>query len=111
MDEQPAHWHAGRVRTHEQVGRVLRGAGDNGWIGARDDFDRGGLQMPEMLYSAIHGIFEAANSSAQGSPGADRWLGTAHHDVWFTRTDRNLCDAYVHRAVAGDHGPDRAAGR
>ena len=66
MDEQPAYWQAGRVQTHEQVGRVLRGAGDNGWIGARDDFDRGGMQMPEMLYAAIHCIFEAANNSAQG---------------------------------------------
>ncbi len=66
MDEQPAQWQEGRVRTHEQVGRVLRGAGDNGWIGARDDFDRGGMQMPEMLYAAIHCIFEAANNSAQG---------------------------------------------
>ncbi len=66
MDEQPAQWQAGRVQTHEQVGRVLRGAGDNGWIGARDDFERGGLQMPETVYAAIHCIFEAANNSAQG---------------------------------------------
>ncbi|MEO6039638.1 MAG: acyl-CoA dehydrogenase [Saprospiraceae bacterium] len=66
MDEQPAYWQDGRVHTHEQVGRVLRGAGENGWIGARDDFDLGGMQMPEMLYVALHGIFEAANNSAQG---------------------------------------------
>ena len=66
MDEQPAHWHDGRVLTHPQIGKVLRDGGENGWIGGRDDFEHGGLQMPEMLYAFLHVIFEAANNASQG---------------------------------------------
>ncbi len=97
MDEQPAHWHEGRVRTHEQVGRVLRGAGENGWIGARDDFDLGGMQMPEMLYTAVHGIFEAANNSAQGYLGLTG--GAARLITTFGSPE--LIETYVPKMYAG----------
>jgi alkylation response protein AidB-like acyl-CoA dehydrogenase len=44
----------------------LRAGGENGWIGGRDHFDYGGMQMPETLYAFIHVILEAANNAAQG---------------------------------------------
>ncbi|MEO6760514.1 MAG: acyl-CoA dehydrogenase family protein, partial [Saprospiraceae bacterium] len=97
MDEQPAVWQDGRVKTHEQIGKVLRGAGENGWIGGRDRFELGGLQMPEMLYTAIHGIFEAANNSAQGYLGLTG--GAARLITTFGSPE--LIETYVPNMYAG----------
>ncbi len=98
MDEQPAHWQDGRVQSHAQIARVLRGAGENGWIGARDDFELGGLQLPEMLYTAIHGVFEAANNSAQGYLGLTG--GAARLITTFGAPE--LIQAYVPKMYAGE---------
>ena len=98
MDEQPAYWQDGRVQSHAQIARVLRGAGENGWIGARDDFELGGLQLPEMLYTAIHGVFEAANNSAQGYLGLTG--GAARLITTFGAPE--LIQAYVPKMYAGE---------
>lgn len=98
MDEQqPARWENGRVLTHPQIGEILHAAGENGWIGGRDDFENGGMQLPETLHAFIHIIFEAANNAAQGylglSAGAARLI-----TVFGTR---DLIDNYVPNIYAG----------
>jgi alkylation response protein AidB-like acyl-CoA dehydrogenase len=98
MDEKPAYWHDGRVHTHPLVGKVLRQGGENGWIGGRDDFDKGGLQMPEMVHAAIHEIFEAANNSAQGYLG----LTTGSARLITTFGSQELCETYVPKMYAGE---------
>ena len=98
MDEQqPARWENGRVLTHPQIEKILHAAGENGWIGGRDDFENGGMQLPETLHAFIHIIFEAANNAAQGylglSAGAARLISTFG--------TRDLVDAYVPNIYAG----------
>lgn len=68
MDATPARWENGRVVTHPQIGKILRFSGENGWIGGRDHFEYGGMQLPDTLYAFIHVILEAANNAAQGYP-------------------------------------------
>jgi alkylation response protein AidB-like acyl-CoA dehydrogenase len=97
MDETPAQWKAGRVETHPYVGEFLRASGENGWIGGRDDFDYGGMQMPETLYAFIHIILEAANNAAQGYVGLTG--GAAHLITAFG--SKELIDTYVPNMYSG----------
>ncbi len=97
MDETPARWEAGRVKSHAQIRNVMRQAGENGWIGSQDDFDFGGLQLPVMLHSAVHFIFQAANNSAQGYLGLT--AGSARLISSFG--SRELADTYVPNMYAG----------
>jgi alkylation response protein AidB-like acyl-CoA dehydrogenase len=97
MDETPARWEAGRVKSHPQIRNVMRQAGENGWIGSQDDFEFGGLQLPVMLHSAIHFILQAANNSAQGYLGLT--AGSARLITSFG--SRQLADTYVPNMYAG----------
>jgi alkylation response protein AidB-like acyl-CoA dehydrogenase len=97
MDETPAHWHEGRVKSHPQIKKILLDSGENGWIGGRDTFENGGVQMPDTLYAAIHVIFEAANNAAQGYVALSG--GAAHLITSFA--SQNLIDTYVPKMYAG----------
>jgi alkylation response protein AidB-like acyl-CoA dehydrogenase len=97
MDETPARWKDGRVLSHPQIQKVLRDAGENGWIGGHDDFDHGGVQMPELLFATIHQVFESANNAAQGYLGLTG--GSARLISSFG--SQSLKDTYVPRMYAG----------
>jgi alkylation response protein AidB-like acyl-CoA dehydrogenase len=91
MDAEPARWEDFRVKTHPQIAQIMRDAGENGWIGGRDDFDKGGMQLPETVYAFIHVIFEAANNAAQGYIALTG--GAAHLITAFG--SQELIDTYV----------------
>lgn len=66
MDEKPAYFDNGRVKSHPQIKNIMQQAGDNGWIGVCFDHQYGGMQMPFMLSNAINHILEAANNHIPG---------------------------------------------
>lgn len=97
LDEHPARWENGRVITHPQVARIVQACGENGWIGGRDHFEYGGLQLPETIFSFVQVILQAANNGAQGYLGLT--CGSAHLITAFGSQD--LIDTYVPHMYAG----------
>ena len=67
MDEAPARYDGkGGVTTHPQLRNIIRKAAEQHWIGGSALFEHGGLQLPEMLFSTGHHIFQAANNGVEG---------------------------------------------
>lgn len=67
MDEAPARYDGkGGVITHPQLRNIIRKAAEQHWIGGSALFEHGGLQLPEMLFSTGHHIFQAANNGVEG---------------------------------------------
>lgn len=67
MDETPAQYDGkGKVLTHPQLKKIVAIAAEQGWIGGNASFELGGLQLPEMLFSTGHLLFQAANNAVQG---------------------------------------------
>lgn len=67
MDEQPAKYDGkGGVITHPQLRRIISKAAEQHWIGGSASFEHGGLQLPEMIFSTGHHLFQAANNGVQG---------------------------------------------
>jgi len=97
MDRQLPELKDGRVRVHPWVGRILKEAGDGGWIGLRFPEADGGEQLPHTIGSACDFIFTAANYSA--SVYSHLTSGAAHLITSFG--SRSLIDAYVPNMLSG----------
>ncbi len=67
MDEKPVKYDGkGGVISHPQLKTIIRKAAEQNWIGGSALFEHGGLQLPEMIFSTGHHIFQAANNSVEG---------------------------------------------
>ncbi len=67
MDENPAKYDGkGNVITHPCLKRIITESAAQGWIGASASFEHGGMQLPEMIFSIAHHVFQAANNGVQG---------------------------------------------
>ena len=97
MDKQVPELKDGRVRVHPWVKKILREAGDGGWIGLRFSESDGGEQLPATIGSACDFIFTAANYSA--SVYVHLTAGAAHLITSFG--SRELIDAYVPNMLSG----------
>ena len=69
MDLQPAHYKDGKIIVHPSVEKVMRGAGENGTIGATFSYENGGMQLPHLINQATGHIAGCANNGAIGYPG------------------------------------------
>ena len=70
MDETPARYDGkGGVKTHPQLQNIIRKAAEQGWIGGYASFEHGGMQLPEMIFSTGHHLFQAANNGVEGYTG------------------------------------------
>ena len=97
MDEQPAYYEDGKIITHPKLGRILKIAAENGWIGSHFDYDHGGSQMPKMVYGAANHIFEAANNHIPGYLG----LTTGAASLIKSFGSQELIDTYLPNMIAG----------
>jgi butyryl-CoA dehydrogenase len=97
MDEQPAYYEEGKIITHPKLGRILKIAAENGWIGSHFDYDHGGSQMPKMVYGAANHIFEAANNHIPGYLG----LTTGAASLIKSFGSQELIDTYLPNMIAG----------
>ena len=67
MDENPVKYDGnGNVLTHPCLKRIITESASQGWIGASANFEHGGMQLPEMIFSTAHHIFQAANNGVEG---------------------------------------------
>lgn len=70
MDETPAKYDGkGKVITHPQLKNIIQKAAEQHWIGGSALFEHGGLQLPEMIFSTGHHLFQAANNGVEGYTG------------------------------------------
>lgn len=76
MDEQPATFVEGRVRTHPILKSIFQHAGENGWLGQYFDYEDGGMQLPHSVVNGINHILESANNHIPGYLGLT--TGAAH---------------------------------
>jgi butyryl-CoA dehydrogenase len=100
MDEKPVVYEDGIIKVHPQIGKAMKDAGDNGWIGATFDYDQGGLQLPHMVMSGMYHIIESANNNINGYMG----LTAGAADLIRTFGSKQIFDAYVPKMMAGDWG-------
>jgi alkylation response protein AidB-like acyl-CoA dehydrogenase len=97
MDENPVVYKVGKIRSHPQLKNIFKAVADAGWFSSISALEHGGMQLPFMLYSAAHLIFEAANSSAQGYIG----VSTGALELIETFGSKELNDAYKPDMFAG----------
>ncbi len=98
MDEDPVRYEDGKVIVHPQIGKIMKDAGANGWIGSTFDYDHGGMQMPVMLHAALNHIIEAANNNVNGYIG----LTAGAANLIRTFGSKELFETYVPKMMAGD---------
>ena len=62
MDEAPAHYKDGEIIVHSQVKEYIAKSGELGLIAAPFGYEEGGMQLPQVLVSAVAWIQECANN-------------------------------------------------
>jgi len=97
MDDNPVVYKDGKIHSHPQLKNIFKAIADAGWFSSISTLEHGGMQLPFMLYSAAHLIFEAANSSAQGYIG----VSTGSLELIEKFGSKELNDAYVPNMIAG----------
>ena len=97
MDEEPVQFIDGKVLVHPKLGQIIEKAAAAGWIGAGFSYDHGGMQLPQMMFSAANHIFQAANNNVVGY--LNLTTGAANLIVTFGKQE--LIDTYVPNMIAG----------
>lgn len=98
MDEKPAHYKDGGVIVHPALGKIIKMAGENGYIGSSFSYEDGGMQMPATIHIASSHIMESANNHVPGYYG----LTTGAAGLIVTFASQELKDKYVPKMLAGD---------
>ena len=98
MDEQACHFKDGKIIVHPQVETMMRKGGELGIISASVPFDKGGLQMPLMVYTAATFILDAANNHMPGYAGLT--LGAA--DLILNFGSEELIQKYTPKMLSGE---------
>ncbi len=97
MDEDPARYEDGKIIVHPVVGEYMKFCGENGGIGSTFAYDKGGMQMPHVIFSALSHITESANNSLPGYSGLTG--GAANLIVTFG--EESLYEKYVPKMLSG----------
>lgn len=100
MDENPAVFIDGKVRTHPILRSMFEDAGSNGWLGMYMDAKHGGMQVPYTIANAFNHIIEAANNHMPGYLG----LTTGAANLIASFGKQSLIDAYVPMMLSGKWG-------
>ncbi len=100
MDEKPVYFENGKVKSHPQLVKIFKDAGENGWIGQYFDYDHGGLQLPFTINNAFSHIMEAANNNVPGYLGLTS--GAAHLITTFGTEE--LIEEFVPNMLSGAWG-------
>lgn len=98
MDEKPAIYEDGTIKVHPQVGKIMKDAGENGYIGLYFNAEDGGLQMPFLVSAASNHIVESANNHLPGYIGLT--AGAAQLITSFGND--SLKEKYVPKMLAGE---------
>ncbi len=66
MDDKPVTFTDGQVQVHPQIRQTIAKSAELGLIGCGFDYERGGMQLPAILYYAILHILDSANNNVTG---------------------------------------------
>ncbi len=97
MDRKKAYFDGSQVQVHPQLRTILQALGAGGWIGAADDVEHGGQQMPLTVLNSALLTFYAANPNA--APYAFLTQGAANLIRAFGSTQ--LQETYVEKMYSG----------
>lgn len=68
MDKHKPEYANGSITVHPKVREIMETFGEGGWINAPKEFDKGGQQMPFLVYNIATTILHAANTAATAFP-------------------------------------------
>ncbi len=100
MDEKPVVYKDGKIIVHPQIGKVMKQAGEQGFLGPTFDYEDGGTQMPHLVQAGLNHILEAANNNIPGYIGLTS--GAAQLIVNFA--SQELKDMFVPKMLTGEWG-------
>lgn len=100
MDENPAHFKDGEIVVHPQVNKYMKAGGEMGFISGPFPYDKGGMQMPSIVFNSSLYIQEAANNQLPGYIGLT--VGAAELITHFASQELN--DTYVPKMLEGTWG-------
>lgn len=66
MDEKPVYFKDGITYSHPILRKIMKDAGENGWLCPYFDYEDGGSQMPYTIANAVNHIVESANNNIPG---------------------------------------------
>lgn len=82
MDHKKPKYEDGTIKVHPKVREIMETFGEGGWINAPKEFEKGGQQMPYLLFNLSAMVFHAANTAAVAFP-------------YLTAGAANLIDSYA----------------
>ncbi len=91
MDEKPSYFKDGRIYVHPQFENILKNAGEMGLVGANNNIEDGGLQLPATIFHTAYFIMEAANNHVPGYLG----LTSGSANLILTFGSEHLKETYV----------------
>jgi len=97
MDENPARFEDGKIIVPERVGSFMKYAGETGAIGALFDYENGGMQLPNVINTAISLITLSANNHLPGYSG----LTAGAANLILTFGNQELKDKFTPNMLAG----------
>lgn len=87
-----------KVSMMEEVKLAFQGLADAGFIAGRNDYDEGGMQLPEVIMTMCMGYFTSANASTSGYP-------------FLTIAAANLLKAFANESLKQQFLPSMLTGR
>ena len=100
MDKKKAYYDetSGTVKVHPGLPKAIKALADGGWIGSYVDYDKGGQQMPNLLFTTGKIIMHAANANAAAYTG----LTDGASNLIRNFGSEDLKEAYIPKMVAGE---------
>lgn len=68
MDKFHSKLEDGTIKVHPKIREIMEAFGEGGWINSPKEFDKGGQQMPYVLFNLAGVIFHSANTAAAAYP-------------------------------------------
>lgn len=97
MDTKPVRYEDGKVIVHPQIEKIIKLGGENGWIGSYFDYEKGGMQLPQMVHGSLFHLFDAANNNVSGYLN----LTTGAANLIVSYGSQELYDQYVPNMISG----------
>ncbi len=97
MDDNPVRFVGGQVKVHPQVENIIRKGRDLGLFCPSFDYADGGMQLSNIIYTALWHIMDAANNHVTG------YIGLTNGAAKLIRSfgSQKLFDKYVPHMMAG----------
>ena len=100
MDKKKAYYdeETGTVKVHPGLPKAIKALADGGWIGSYVAYDKGGQQMPQLLFNTGKLIMHAANANAVAYAG----LTDGAANLIRSFGSEALQETYIPKMVAGE---------